>query len=263
MITIKAVLWITLAAFVVGFLAFPFLMPLEHFIERTPVSEPVTEIQRRDVDKELIRMDICDVGSVIGLSKRQQEDYIRYVDSASVRYKVPAILLHSISSIESSYDPTAVHPLIRVNGKETRALGLTGVVWEYHSKTLQSEGIASSRLELTEPAVNLMASACILRNMIVQIVGDYSVKSQTLTDSKLFDELVRRYYGAYDESYKQKMLLRIKDTAGKQWMRRVAQDILTAFPPIVIQKEVPNAAIHEGRTNVAGHRVDSLGSHRL
>lgn len=230
------------------------------------------EIQRRDLDKELVRMDIS---AVKGLSIRQQEAYVTYVDSAATRYKIPHLLLHAICSIESGYNPTAVHPTIVVKGKTTRAIGLTGIVWEYHANQLMAEGIATAQYELAEENVNLMASAYILHGMMRDIVHDYAVKGKVLADTSVFSEIVRRYYGAYDETYKQKMLLRIKETAGRQWMRRVAQDMLSAFqltdivisPAPNITREVSNATSSrktiERHTLLAGRDSDSSRSVRV
>jgi len=205
----------------------------------------VLDIQRRDLDKELVRMDISAVNV---LSTRQKAAYVSYVDSAAMRYKIPHLFLHAICSVESGYNPEAVHPEIRVKGKTTRAIGLTGIVWEYHSANLMAESIATARAELTEPRVNIMASAYILNGMMRDIVHDYSVKGKVLVDTSVFSEIVRRYYGAYSEAYKQKMMLKIRDTAGKQWLRRVAQDMLiefqssyiTSIPAVNLINEVPH-----------------------
>jgi hypothetical protein len=230
------------------------------------------KVHRRDLDREMIRMDISAFGDGIGLSGRQRDEYVAYLDSAATRYSVPPLLLHALCSIESSYNPLAEHPQITVRGKRTRAVGLTGVVWEYHADKLKSEGIASARLELTEPAVNLMASACIVRDMMRSIVHDYAVKGKVLADTVVFKEFVRRYYGAYNDVYQQKVLVRIKETAGRQWMRRVAQDVLSSFQvsdvvigsPSNITREVSHAPVSsksaQRPTVLAGY--SSVGSRR-
>ena len=140
---------------------------------------------------------------------------------------MPPILLHAILSVESGYDPSAVHPSIFIKGKTTRAVGLTGVVWEYHGDSLKAEKVAFSRLELTEPRVNLMASAYILHKYIVDIIRE----NPKIPENRLFDELIKRYYGAYDAAYKDRMYARIKETASKQWINRVVQSIFTEYKP--------------------------------
>jgi len=205
----------------------------------------VPEVSRRDIDRELIRMDILHVGTRIGLSVVQQEEYVRAVDVASERYGIPHLLLHAVCFIESGYNPLAAHPEIRVRGRTTQAVGLMGIVWEYHAGRLQAEGIASTRMELTKPAVNLMAAACILQGMMHDIVQDYAVSGRTLTDTSVFREIVRRYYGAYNDGYQQRMLTKIRDTAGRQWMRRVAQDLIYTFRQDSIITVVPSDTLRE------------------
>jgi hypothetical protein len=184
--------------------------------------------RRRELDREIIRMDIVAIGERIGLSARQQEEYVQDIDSGAARYGVPHLLLHAVCSNESSYDPTAVHPQITVKGRTTRAIGLTGIVWEYHGDRLIAEGIATSRMELAIPSVNIMASAFIIKGMMRDVAREYAVKNKVLSDTAVFREFVRRYYGAYDEAYRVRMLVKIKETAGHQWMKRVAQEMLVA-----------------------------------
>jgi len=185
----------------------------------------IVQASIRNLECQLISADIEMIGTEIGLSQRQQREYVRYIDSAATKYKLPPILLHAIIYIESSYDPNARHSQIYVNKKSTFAIGLAGVVWEYHADSLKNAGIAVSRLELTEPQVNVMAAAYILHNYIVSILNTKS----NLPESRLFDELIRKYYGAYDDYYKERMLTRIRDTASKQWIKRVTQDIFLEF----------------------------------
>lgn len=244
------------------------------YYEHTSVADSlktvrVVEVSRRSLDRELIRLDIATVGARIGLSSGQQEEYVQAVDSAAVRYGIPHLLLHAVCFIESGYNPLAAHPEIRVRGKTTQAVGLMGIVWEYHAEKLQAEGIASTRMELTKPAVNLMASACILRGMMRDIIQDYAVSGRTLADTSVFREIVRRYYGAYNDAYQQRMLARIKDTAGRQWMRRVAQDLLFTFRQDTITTVVPLDTLREvqhasfPRDTLKGHsRLDVRGDHR-
>jgi hypothetical protein len=185
----------------------------------------ITVRNMRKLECELIRADIETFGDQIGLSSRQQREYITYIDSAARRYMLPPMLIHAIIYVESAYDPNARHSQIVVKNKPTYAIGLTGVVWEYHSDSLIREGIAMSRLELTEPRINIMASAYILHNYIVSIMRN----KPNLPENQLFDELIRKYYGAYDNNYKERMLIRIRDTASRQWIRRVTQEIFLKF----------------------------------
>ena len=185
----------------------------------------------KDMEKEMIRYDIQETGKQIGLSQQQQDDYLSYVEGASNKYKLPMILIHTIAYVESDYDPSVVHPQIKVKGKVTRALGEMGVVWEYNSAALIKEGTAVSRLELTIPKNNIFSGAFLIHQMVDEIL----VQKPNLQEEKFFDELIRKYYGAYDEAYKTRMQTKIKDIASKQWIRRAIKTILFNFKsaPIV------------------------------
>jgi len=176
----------------------------------------------KDMEREMIRYDIQETGKQIGLSQQQQDDYLSYVEDASNRYKLPMILIHTIAYVESDYDPSVVHPQIKVKGKVTRALGEMGVVWEYNSVALIKEGTAVSRLELTIPKNNIFSGAFLIHRMVDEIIA----KNPNLPEDKFFDELIRKYYGAYDELYKLRMETKIKDIASKQWIRRAVKTIL-------------------------------------
>lgn len=190
-----------------------------------PAPEPVQLDKEREMERELIRMDMEDAGRQIGLSTRQQEEYISYVEFASEKYQVPMILIHSIAYVESNYDPSAVHPAIYVRNRQTRALGLMGIVWEYNGEALVREKIANTRLELTEPKTNILAGACILHMDITEVLAQNS----RLTEDRFFDELIKKYYGAYNDSYKLRMLGKLKDISSRQWIRRTVRNIFQSY----------------------------------
>jgi len=194
-------------------------------IPRVEMYVPITAPSDRDMEREMIRYDIEESGNQIGLSRRQQEEYLVYLDSAAARYRLPMILVHTIAYVESAYDPSAIHPVISVKGKKTRAIGLMGMVWEYNGAALIKQGIASSKLELTEPRINLMAGAYIIHADIEEIFA----KNPTLREDMFFDELIKKYYGAYDENYKSRILTKIKDISSKQWIRRAVKNILVNY----------------------------------
>jgi len=223
-----------LSSLVVGILLGTFFTDVRYVsMPTTKVSVAETTLTDREMERELIRMDIEESGNRIGLSTRQQEEYILYLEAAANRYKLPMILIHSIAYVESGYDPSAIHPQIVVKGKSTRALGLMGVVWEYNSDALMKEGIAATKLELTEPKVNLMAGAYIIHANITQILS----QNPKLPEDKFFDELIRKYYGAYDTNYKVRMLTKIKDIASRQWIRRAVKNIFVNYTQL--EKQVP------------------------
>ena len=87
------------------------------------------------------------------------------------------------------------------------------------------EGIAVSKLELTEPKTNLMAGAYIIHLDISEIFA----KNPNLKEDMFFDELIKKYYGAYDGNYKTRMMTKIKDISSKQWIRRAVKNILVNY----------------------------------
>jgi len=185
----------------------------------------------RDMERELIRYDIKESGTQLGLSARQQDEYLEYLEVAANRYNLPMILVHTVAYVESGYDPSAIHPQITVKGKSTRAVGLMGIVWEYNSVTLIRDSIATTRLELTEPKINLMAGASILHTDIEEVLA----KTPKVKEDRFFDELIKKYYGAYDETYKNRMLTKMKDIASKQWIRRTVKNIIVSRQSPIIQ----------------------------
>jgi hypothetical protein len=184
-----------------------------------------TFIYTKYIDIRLVEEDIKIIGEKIGLSNKQIKLLVNSVDSASNKYKVPVLLLHSIIIVESEYDLSAFHSPIIVKGKQTRAIGLAGIVWEYHSDNLIKEGISSTRLELVDPRVNIMASAFIINMYLKNIF----MSNPNITEDKLFDELIRRYYGAYDESYKNKMINSIKNTSSRYWVKRIIREVFYEY----------------------------------
>jgi hypothetical protein len=203
----------------------------------------------REMEKELVRMDIEEAGNRVGLSARQQAQYLDYLDEAATKYTIPMILVHSIVYVESSYDPSARHPQIVVRGTPTFAIGFGGVVWEYNKDALIKEGIATARLELTEPRSNLLATAFIIHRDVEEIFA----KNPTLSEDRFFDELIRKYYGGYDEPYKVRMLAKIKDMASRQWIHRVVKTILLKY-----KTELPKPIAHNDSSQV-GKTFSSIG----
>lgn len=213
---------------------------LKPCIESSVAREDTTAVRTvsipsdRDMARELIRYDITESGRYAGLSLRQQEEYLVYLEDAADRYDLPMIIIHTVAYVESGYNPMARHPQITVKGKRTRALGLMGVVWEYNSKMLMRDSIATTRLELAEPRINLLAGAAIIHYDIERILA----KNPNISEDKFFDELIRKYYGAYDETYKSRMLTKMKDIASKQWIRRTVKNILTSR---IVETELPSS----------------------
>jgi len=89
--------------------------------------------------------------------------------SESEKYGMNPLILYSMCYVESSFRHWLEHETatIQKNGKphKVKAVGLTGVVWEWHSEDLISAGIAETRGDLFDPVVNLRAGALVYNKM--------------------------------------------------------------------------------------------------
>ncbi|HLD98172.1 MAG TPA: transglycosylase SLT domain-containing protein [Candidatus Nanoarchaeia archaeon] len=161
-------------------------------------------------DLQFVKEDIEMYGYI---SKRVNKDFIGSIEKASKEYSIPVGMLHSIFRVESDYRWMINHPKIFVKGKETNAIGLGGVVWEYWSDKLINKKIAENRNDLYIPEVNIEAAAYILRYIINEEIHK--------PGADLLGRIITRYYGAYSELYKDKT---IKITS-ELWMKKMIRDI--------------------------------------
>lgn len=156
----------------------------------------------------------------LGVSKYVQDTILETIDSCSSEYKLPIGLLHSIFRVESEYRFYIDHPVVNIKVKNslisTRAIGLSGIIWEFWEDSLKKHNIAETRSDLYLPEINIRAASYILRYMI----DDEMKKKQT--QYSLLNNVVRRYYGAYSEEYMKKM----EKVTSDLWMRRMSVELL-------------------------------------
>lgn len=187
-------------------------------IEKIRPLLPPPRPTERDIDKRIIALDLDD----FGISKWKQERLISTMDQASLNYGIPLILLHMIFYIESTYRTDANHQkvpvLLNKRSQIVQAVGLGGVVWEFWGDSLRANNIADSRDDLKEFEKNIPASAFILRKCIESSIP-------VSTPLTLFDEIIKRYYGAYNVDYKKKMM----EVTSRLWLNRISHDILSQF----------------------------------
>ena len=154
----------------------------------------------------------------------------------SREFNVPIGLGYAIGRVESENNPEAAHSPILVGEKTTRAVGLMGIVWEYWADTLRYYQMAEERIDLFFSDVNVRAGYCILRSLIQQ---EFSRAHKY----NIVDRIVKRYYGAFDQNYRNKLTLYTSDL----WMKRISKQIMDSYDKLVVNNT----------KNVA--RIDSLG----
>jgi len=89
--------------------------------------------------------------------------------SESEKYGMNPLILYSLCYVESSFRHWLEHDTatINKNGKpvKIRAVGLTGVVWEWWGDKLKDAGIAETRGDLFDPVTNIKAGAFVYNEM--------------------------------------------------------------------------------------------------
>lgn len=121
--------------------------------------------------------------------------------SESEKYGMNPLILYSIAYTESTFRHWLEHETatIQKNGKpvKIKAVGLMGVVWEWHGEELKEAGIAEIRGDLFDPVTNIRAGAFIYNKM-------YHMEMHK--SAKYKDEsALLRYFGGDNISYVQKI----------------------------------------------------------
>lgn len=117
------------------------------------------------------------------------------------KYNINPLILYSMCYTESSFKPWMEHELVSIvkDGKpmKVRAVGLMGVLWEWHGQKLKDAGIAETRGDLFDPVTNIKAGAFIYNqyyHMDMHKSANYKDESALL-----------RYFGGDYFSYVQKI----------------------------------------------------------
>lgn len=89
--------------------------------------------------------------------------------SEAEKYNINPLILYSLVFVESSFRHWLEHDLTTItkNNKQQkiRAVGLTGVVWEWWGDKLKDAGIAQTRGDLFDPVTNIKAGAFVYNEM--------------------------------------------------------------------------------------------------
>lgn len=89
--------------------------------------------------------------------------------SEAEKYNMNPLILYSLCYVESSFRHWLEHDLTTItkNGKQQkiRAVGLTGVVWEWWGDKLKDAGIAETRGDLFDSVTNIKAGAFVYNEM--------------------------------------------------------------------------------------------------
>jgi hypothetical protein len=201
---------LTVSIITVGLILWIIIMSLraEKVVEVVVEKDVIKEIS---YEIELVKDDL------ISLDYNEQsilmESIVSSIKKNSQEYDIPIGLLHAIFRIESEYKSTVIHPNITVRGKSTNAIGLGGIVWEYWSKLLIENKIAFDKKDLLIADVNIKAAAFIL---------NYFIEEELNKNNKIsIEQIIRRYYGAMDQDYYNKMVKNTSDL----WLKRISKDI--------------------------------------
>ena len=215
----------TFIAFIIGVIWISLTIGLLKLAD-TPQEYSVQPIELTDstlIKIANVSMDITrdDLRTYQRFSFRMIEDISDAVNFYSDKWNVPVGLIHSMMRIESEYMFWVEHaPInIKVHGKRinTKAVGLGGVVWEFWADSLRKHNIAHERTDLFLYDVNIEASTAILRWII-----DSELSKPYTNEINLINKIIKRYYGAYNKDYHNKMIKVTSDL----WLKRIARTLI-------------------------------------
>jgi cell division protein FtsB len=143
-----------------------------------------------------------------GISLKIKEDIFDAIVDGSTKYNLNPLVVTALIDVESSFRFWIEHQKTLVtldNGKKQhiQAVGLGGVVWEFWGKKLVKADIATTRSDLFNPEVNVLAICFILDNLTKKKLKE---GAKTPMESALL-----RYFGGNYKSYLKKVSTRTFD----------------------------------------------------
>lgn len=121
--------------------------------------------------------------------------------SEAEKYNMNPLILYSVIYVESSFRHWLEHEptTIDMNGKKVkvRAVGLSGIIWEWWGTKLKDAGIAETRGDLFDPVTNIKAGAFVYNQM-------YKMEMHKSAQYKDESALLR-YFGGDFISYVQRI----------------------------------------------------------
>ena len=166
---------------------------------------------------DIIRADLNTYGS----SKMFLDIVIPEIKETSEKYRIPIGLLHAIFRVESDYRFNITHDKVVVtvkgNNVATNAVGLGGILWVYWGDSLRANKIAEVEQDLFLPNVSIRATGYILRVLI-----NSEIKAGGKNSYNILANVVKRYYGAYNDQYVERM----KNYTSDLWMKRIGMELM-------------------------------------
>jgi len=205
--------------YIIIFIIAVILILLAIFIKIQPSNNTLTNTNIDDSPYEL-RL-VNDDLLTYGHSAHIRKIILEAIEQTSKEYKLPIGLMHAIFRVESDYRFMITHPTVNVVAKgksiTTNAVGLGGVMWVFWGDSLKAHKIAETEMDLYLPDVSIKASGYILRYLINDEMSKHSQSEYTILDN-----VIRRYYGAYSDTYLNKM----ERVTSDLWMKRIAKEII-------------------------------------
>ena len=135
------------------------------------------------------------------ISSKNRKIIMKALTDTSKTYNINPILIFTLIETESSFRWWIKGPVIRVNKKKTRAIGLGNIVYEIWGEKLRSAGIIETKTDLFDISNNIHSIGFILsKNKEMEMLK--GTKSHT-------ESALRRYFGGnvkrYSETIKTKM----------------------------------------------------------
>jgi hypothetical protein len=180
-------------------------------------DEEKTIYVNSNYELDIIRADLNTYGS----SKMFLDIVIPEIKETSEKYRIPIGLLHAIFRVESDYRFNITHDKVVVpvkgNNVATNGVGLGGILWVYWGDSLRANKIAEVEQDLFLPNVSIRATGYILRVLI-----NSEIKAGGKNSHNILANVVKRYYGAYNDQYVERM----KNYTSDLWMKRIGMELM-------------------------------------
>jgi hypothetical protein len=139
-------------------------------LEETQHTLERYELQLHSSLVSLTKEDLAeDLKKYLHLSTRAREQILVAILEAAEEFQVSPIILYGILQTESSLQSWVKHnetTIVKNNVSiKVRAIGLGGIIWEWHGEDLVANGIAETKADLYDPVVNIRGTAYIFSMM--------------------------------------------------------------------------------------------------
>lgn len=177
------------------------------------VKPSLIELYREDLQKDLFN-------NYPDVSSRVKNNILNTVFEESEKYNINPLILYSICYVESTFRHWKEHNTINIikdNKKvKIRAVGTTGVVWEWWGDSLRKVNIAETRGDLFNPQISIRAGAFVFNELRKR---EMHKLAKTKDESALL-----RYFGGSYISYVQKIDAKIASLVRPKLYRNNIQE---------------------------------------